>query len=567
MIPKTLHYCFGMAADFGGKPWSLVHYVCVKSAVERLKPSKVCFWCEYVPEGPWWRLTEPMVDVFQIKAPRKVFGRPLLHPAHRADVVRLDKLLEHGGIYLDADVFVHRNFDDLLPHRVVMGEQDDRGLCNAVILAEPGASFIRRWKEEYRSFRSRGKDQYWDEHSVQVPMSLANHFPDEITRLSAAAFFWPSCSSVGLERIFSSIDPILPAGRYANHLWENLAWQQHLADLTLDRVRTIDSNFHFWARPLTSSLSNDCCDESAVSPAVKRIGKEPLKRIEKPVSPSQWPGLKQTLSPAWHKAGRTLSLLFPNSRFARVYRRRTFQNVYEWQLWGAEKFERYFSGVGSRGEPAKVYVEAMAPIIADASRSFGREVTVVDLGCGDFRVTRALLERLLNVRYIGCDIVPELIAENTRRYGSANTIFRCLDMVAEDLPLGDIYLVRQVLQQLQNRDIARLMAKLPLHENVYVTEGQPEIREGPVNPDKPIGAEVRFNWKTGRGRGVELDQPPFNLGLEEICRAWPHPELCREVIVTYRVRSKDGPSAQCSNVAPHSERVKQPEEPNVIGRL
>ena len=40
-----------MSPDFGGKPWSLVHYVCLKSAVERIQPKDVLFYCEHEP-GP-----------------------------------------------------------------------------------------------------------------------------------------------------------------------------------------------------------------------------------------------------------------------------------------------------------------------------------------------------------------------------------------------------------------------------------------------------------------------------------------------------------------------------------
>jgi hypothetical protein len=103
-VPKTLHYIFGMASDFGGKPWSLVHHVCLKSAVERIAPQNTLFHYEHEPKGPWWELSRELVTPVRIEAPREIFGRPLDHVAHRADVVRLQTLIEHGGIYLDADV-------------------------------------------------------------------------------------------------------------------------------------------------------------------------------------------------------------------------------------------------------------------------------------------------------------------------------------------------------------------------------------------------------------------------------------------------------------------------------
>ena len=261
MIPKILHYCFGMSSDGGGKPWSLVHHVCLKSAIERIGPTEVFFYCATEPSGPWWELSRGLVNLQKIEAPREIFGNPVLHYAHRADIVRLENLLSKGGIYLDADVFVHRSFDSLLGHSAVLGIQEGirgkPGLCNAVILAEPNAPFLRRWHSEYRSFRSKGHDAYWDEHSVQVPYRLSKQFPEEITVLSPRAFFWPTFNETDIALIFDSSAPIDLSQAYANHLWESIAWEQYLEHLTPRRVRTVDTNFHGWARPLIASLSED----------------------------------------------------------------------------------------------------------------------------------------------------------------------------------------------------------------------------------------------------------------------------------------------------------------------
>jgi hypothetical protein len=190
-IPKILHYCFGMKADFGGKPWSLMHYVCVASAIRHLKPEAVHFYYEYEPSGPWWDLTKPLVTPVKIEAPREIFGRPVSHPAHRAGVVRLQKLIEHGGIYLDADALVQRSFDDLLENSVVLGREGsdttDPAMADAIILAEREAPFLKRWLNEYRWFR--GDEGYWGEHAVLVPARLAREHPEEITVLPSTAFF------------------------------------------------------------------------------------------------------------------------------------------------------------------------------------------------------------------------------------------------------------------------------------------------------------------------------------------------------------------------------------------
>ena len=201
-----------------------------------------------------------MVTPVKIEAPREIFGRPLDRVAHRADVVRLQKLIEHGGIYLDADVLVQRSFDDLLNHRTVLGQEAQAGktgLANAVILAEPQSPFLCRWLEEYRSFRGGPPgSEFWNHHSVLLPEQLARAHPSEITVLQPTAFFWPLWTDEHLKWIFASNRPIPLDHTYANHLWENFAWN-YLEDLTPRRVRASDTNFHAWVRPLIEGLPDD----------------------------------------------------------------------------------------------------------------------------------------------------------------------------------------------------------------------------------------------------------------------------------------------------------------------
>lgn len=284
-IPKLLHYTFGLAKDFGGKPWSLLHHTCLTSAVQRIKPDQVRFYYEYEPTGPWWQLSRKLVTPIQIKAPREVHGRPLLHVAHRADVVRLQKLVEFGGIYLDADVLVQHSFDDLLNESAVLGREgieDDTRMANAVILAEPNAPFLVRWLDHYRSFRSTGRDEYWNEHSVKLPAQLAQEFPSEIHVLPPTAFFWPLWTPEHIKWIFDSNKPIGLDGVYANHLWESEAWS-YIKQATAGSVRSRDTNFNCWARPLLENVPDDY-GSASVSDRVKQARWSTLHRAKRLIS-------------------------------------------------------------------------------------------------------------------------------------------------------------------------------------------------------------------------------------------------------------------------------------------
>lgn len=236
-----------------------MNHVCVMSAISAIRPERVLFHHDFAPTGPWWPLTAPHVECVKVTAPREIFGRPLHHPAHRADVLRLRILQEHGGIYLDTDVFVHRDFDDLLDYDVVMGREggaEAPRLCNAVILARAGAPFLERWYAQYRSFRSRGIDEYWIEHSVVLPFKLMQQHPDEITALPHDAFHWPGPTPEEVALLFGPWPGREVRSLYANHLWAQLA-VRYTWDLTPGYVRQVDSVFHRWARPFIADLPDD----------------------------------------------------------------------------------------------------------------------------------------------------------------------------------------------------------------------------------------------------------------------------------------------------------------------
>lgn len=274
MVPNIFHFIFGMAPDFGGKPFSLAHYLSVKSAVELNQPEAAIFHYQYEPEGEWWEKAKPMLSLNRITAPESILGNPLLHVAHKADVVRLRALQETGGIYLDLDTisvkpltelrqhafaigqelkpaYVPRNFRQRFKHSLrkslgLVKQDQATGLCNAVLLAEKNSVFVSKWLEEYQSFRSAGRDKYWNEHSVLVPLRLAGQYPEHITMLSPYAFHYPLYDRQGLAAMFEQVTAFPDA--YLHHLWESFSWKEYLSLLTPEKIKTEDTTYHLIAR-------------------------------------------------------------------------------------------------------------------------------------------------------------------------------------------------------------------------------------------------------------------------------------------------------------------------------
>ncbi len=255
--PNTFHYCFGMAEDFGGKPFSLIHYLSIVSTAKIQRPDAIYFHYAFEPAGIWWERARPYLKLNRITPPSNIFGVELIHPAHRADVVRLQVLLESGGIYVDSDVLSLRSFEPLRNHPCVLGEQGidgSEGLCNAVILARRNARFLRRWLDGYdpkqslwHGFRSKGWDPYWDEMSVKYPAFLAKLYPHELHTVGPRTFFWPNWRTADLKKLYEADGEPDPSS-YCVHLWESQAFDKYLQDLNENTIRTRDTRFHRIAR-------------------------------------------------------------------------------------------------------------------------------------------------------------------------------------------------------------------------------------------------------------------------------------------------------------------------------
>ena len=178
----------------------------------------------------------------------------------------------------------------------------------------------------------------------------------------------------------------------------------------------------------------------------------------------------------------------------------TFGEIYEKNVWGGEKGE-FFSGEGSTEKYTAEYVETVKNFITEKKIK-----KVVDLGCGDFRVASKIVSG--DFHYTGCDVVFSLVKYLNEQHKSETVEFRCINIVEDDLPEGDLCLVRQVLQHLSNAEISRVLGNAHQYKHLIVTEHYPNpTTKIKPNQDIPHGPTVRLQYDSA----VVLDKPPFNL--------------------------------------------------------
>lgn len=189
-------------------------------------------------------------------------------------------------------------------------------------------------------------------------------------------------------------------------------------------------------------------------------------------------------------------------------RQHLFSTIYKSDAWGGKitnKTEHFYSGTGSR-EPRIVspYIKAINSFL----EMFPKKPNVVDLGCGDFYIGSKIRSMCKN--YIACDIVPELIEYNRKKYQDMDVDFRCLDIVCDNYPSGEIVFLRQVLQHISNSDIMEITKKLGnSYKYLILSEHIPSTPNFLHNVDKPSGPDIRLKL----GSGIVLTSFPFNLNV------------------------------------------------------
>ena len=127
----------------------------------------------------------------------------------------------------------------------------------------------------------------------------------------------------------------------------------------------------------------------------------------------------------------------------------------------------------------------------------GGVLLLLDLPCGDFGwLSRA---DLTGIAYTGGDIVPDLVAQNSRRYRGPGRRFRYLNLSRDPLPRADVVLCRDGLVHLGYPQIFRAFANLRRSGSTYLL----------ATTFLELDANTEID--TGDWRPLNLCLPPFAL--------------------------------------------------------
>ena len=124
MIPKIIHYCW-----FGSQDKPVYAVECIET------------WRQYFPD----------FEIIEWNESNTSFDHPFVRRAYNekkwafvSDFIRIQKLNEHGGIYLDTDMYFLKKLPaGFLDQHAFLGAENKQSLSAGIIGSVPGSEFIR----------------------------------------------------------------------------------------------------------------------------------------------------------------------------------------------------------------------------------------------------------------------------------------------------------------------------------------------------------------------------------------------------------------------------------------
>ncbi|HVT18463.1 MAG TPA: class I SAM-dependent methyltransferase [Thermoanaerobaculia bacterium] len=166
-----------------------------------------------------------------------------------------------------------------------------------------------------------------------------------------------------------------------------------------------------------------------------------------------------------------------------------FSGIYTNNLWGDPES---VSGPGSSREETLAVREELPRLVRRLGVS-----SLLDAACGDcywLDHTRLDLDR-----YIGVDIVPELIARNRQRLARTGIEFVVNDITRDPLPRADLILCRDCLIHFSFHYISRALQNFRRSGATYLLT------------TTYSGLGGNHDILTGQWRPIDLELPPFGL--------------------------------------------------------
>jgi len=218
------------------------------------KPDNIYIYNEKEPENNYlWESIRKYVTIVHMTAPTEFQGIKLTSFQYKADITRMEKLIELGGIYMDIDIISLKPFGNLLTnYDCVVGAEscDDSdttdinkfgSITNAVLLSKANHPYIKKW---YNEIATNIEGKVWAYHAVCLPLKLLKEENYESVHVVPKKSFMPFCFRDSY--VFNNYDKNRVTEldeSHTIHLWETIWMRDILSYIDVGYFNTNDNIF------------------------------------------------------------------------------------------------------------------------------------------------------------------------------------------------------------------------------------------------------------------------------------------------------------------------------------
>lgn len=159
VIPRIVHYCW-----FGPSRMERIHKQCIRS------------WKRHLSEFTFMKWDESNIDITQ---------HPFLETAYKmekwafvSDFVRLQKLYEYGGIYLDTDMLLLKPLNKFLLLESFFGAENSYFINCAIMGARKNSHFIQSCLVQYDEVKIKNETIFSE---ISIPQLITSTFRKEFS--------------------------------------------------------------------------------------------------------------------------------------------------------------------------------------------------------------------------------------------------------------------------------------------------------------------------------------------------------------------------------------------------
>ena len=260
LIPDIVHFVIGclhtssapQSAAASRPVFLLQHWLAIKSVRDIVKPQSIyCHVANEPASSPHWQLARVLCSrVLPARNVTHVFGRPVHHAQHKSDILRLEALLQYGGVALDLDVIAVSSWKETATYELDFKLDFLAGLTQSAsvnwadrfdasfIAARKESLLLREWYYSYRMFdereerlpasalRPEGAGVVFEDHLLSFSSSLLWTLsivrPHLLTQLKAHVIGVPyALEAAGVQTLYGESAQQLPAGKWTVHLWQS----------------------------------------------------------------------------------------------------------------------------------------------------------------------------------------------------------------------------------------------------------------------------------------------------------------------------------------------------------